>query len=60
VPGIAQNLLCRSFLHDPAQVHHRYTASNLTHHRKIVRDEQVRQTSLALKVGEQIQYLRLY
>ena len=46
-------------LHNLAQVHHRDAISNVTHHRKIVRNEQVTQTHFIAQVHEKIDDLSL-
>jgi hypothetical protein len=38
---IGEDLVGRSFFHDPAQVHHRNAVGDLAHHGQIVGDEQI-------------------
>src|SRR5262245_63148047 len=42
------------------EVHHGDAIGDVLHHREVVRDEEVRETALALEILEQIDHLRLY
>jgi hypothetical protein len=59
VPRIGEDLVGGALFHDPAQIHDRNAMSDLAHHREIMRDEQVRQTTLVLEIREQVQDLCL-
>ena len=56
----ATNFLGLSGLDDAAQIHHEDAAADVFHHREIVRDEQIRDAVLALKILEQVDDLRLH
>ena len=37
-----------------AEIHHRHRVGDVAHHRKVVRDEEIRQPQLVLQVFEQV------
>ena len=55
----APNLLGRSHLDDPAQVHDGDPVGDLSHHRQVVGDEDECQPGLADQLAEQVRHLRL-
>jgi hypothetical protein len=50
----------RPLLHRQAEVHDQHVVRDVPHHAEVVRDEQVGEPELGLKVGHQIQHLRLH
>ena len=52
--GALRDLLCRPDLDDLAAIHHRDSRRQIAHYRHGVRDEQVGQAEIALKVFQQI------
>src|SRR5699024_5126357 len=52
-------VLCVSKLDDLAEVHHRDTIRNELHHGQIMRDEQICNPKVVLKILEQVDYLCL-
>ncbi len=60
VCGSGVDLLGGADLHDLAQVHHRHHIADVTHHRKVVRDEQVAEPEAILQVVEQVHHRALH
>src|SRR5829696_362125 len=59
MPGISQQLVRWAFLHYSAQIHDGNPVSDLSYNRQVVRDEQIREAALPLKIREQIEHLSL-
>ncbi len=57
--GVFVDLLRGRELDDAAQVHDGYAAANMLHHMQVVRDEQIAQPELFLKIAEKVHDLRL-
>jgi hypothetical protein len=55
--GLPQNLLCRSYFYKFAETHDSNPRRQLRHDRKAVRDENVGQAEVALKILQQEQHL---
>jgi len=55
-----KNLLGIGFLDYLAQIHYSYAIGYVFNDGEVVRDEQIREAKLLLKVTEKVQYLRLY
>jgi len=58
--GLPEQLFDGRLFHDPAQVHHQYAMTQMSHHGEVVRDEDHGQSLLALQLREQVQDLRLH
>ena len=56
---VAEDVVHRALLDDAALLHHAHEVGGDPHHGEVVRDEQIRQTQIALQVGEQIEDLVL-
>src|SRR5690606_10915819 len=54
------DLLAGSDLDDPPRIHDGHTVGNVPYDRKIVGDEQIRQSEIALEVPQQIDDLRTH
>ena len=54
-----EDLLARTDLDDPPQIHHRDAVADMADHREIMRDEQIGEPELVLQVFEQVDHLRL-
>ncbi len=53
-------ILARSKLYDPSEIHDRHPVSDVFDDRKVVCDEEVRESAIALKVLHEVDDLRLY
>ena len=60
VLGLGVEQVSRGDLHDLAEVHHQHAVGNVPDDVEIVRDEDVCQTEVVLKVLEQVEDLRLH
>ena len=55
-----ENSLLRPLLDREAKIHHEHVVRDVTHDAEIVRDEEIRDTQIALQVGQKIEDLRLH
>ena len=55
----AIEVVARRHLADPAEVHDHDPVADVTHHREVVRDEEIGEVELALEILEQVDDLRL-
>ena len=55
-----ENPLLRPLLDREAKIHHEHVVRDVTHDAEIVRDEEIRDSEIALQVGHKIEDLRLH
>jgi hypothetical protein len=49
-----------AFFDNAAQIHHGNPVCDLSHHREIVRNEEIGEPAMLLEIGEQVEYLSLH
>lgn len=55
-----EDLLDRTRLDDPAEIHHGDPVGEMAHHGQVVRDEHIRQSQLVPQITQQVEHLRLH